>query len=53
MKKIVIGEGVGAGGGALPPRSQSILMPEKEMEIVFVTPPHHGFINEILTPHLG
>ena len=26
----------GLGGG---PRSQSILMPEKEMEIIFVTPP--------------
>ena len=24
---------------AKPPRSQSILMPEKEMEIIFVTPP--------------
>ena len=35
--------------GGLAPRSQSILMPEKEMEIIFVTPPH-GFINEILTP---
>ena len=36
------------GLGAKPPRSQSILMPEKEMEIIFVTP--HGLINEILTP---
>ena len=26
------------GLGAKPPRSQSILMPEKEMEIIFVTP---------------
>ena len=30
-----------------------ILMPEKEMEIIFVTPPPHGFINEILTPPFG
>ena len=27
------------GLGAKPPRSQSILMPEKKMEIIFVTPP--------------
>ena len=27
------------GLGAKTPRSQSILMPEKEMEIIFVTPP--------------
>ena len=27
------------GWGAKPPRRQSILMPEKEMEIMFVTPP--------------
>ena len=26
-------------GGEAPPRSQSILMPEKETEIIFVTPP--------------
>ena len=35
-KKVMIGEGV---LGAKPPRSQSILMPEKEMGIIFVTPP--------------
>ena len=29
----------GLGGKAPHPRSQSILMPEKEMEIIFVTPP--------------
>ena len=35
----------GRGGG----RSRSILMPEKETEITFVTPPSpHGFINEIM-----
>ena len=45
-KKINEKEG---GLGAKPPRSQSILMPEKEMEIIFVTP-LYGFINEILTP---
>ena len=32
----MIGEGV---WGAKPPISQSILMPEKEMEIIFVTLP--------------
>ena len=32
----MIGEGV---WGASPRRSQSILVSEKEMEIVFVTPP--------------
>ena len=39
-------------GWGLPHRRQSILMIEKEMEIIFVTP-HYGFINESLTPHLG
>ena len=35
-EKFIIGEGV---RGAKPPRSQSIFMPEKEMEIIFVTRP--------------
>ena len=49
LRKLMIVEGV---WGAKTPRSQSILMPEKEMEIIFVTPPPYVFINGKLTPHL-